>query len=263
VFPILFEWHGFAVRTYGVVVALALLSAVWIASKEARRRGLAPALVQDFVPYALVAGIVGARLYYVLFSRPGYFHEHPLAIFAVWQGGIGVIGSLIGISLAALWYCRRKGLSVLTFGDILAPGIAFAQVIGQFACLANGDSYGRPTDLPWAIVYTDPRSLAPLNVQLHPIEIYEMFAYFFVFLAVWTSRKRLPRGTSLFTYLIAYGIARFIVEFFRGNPATLWGIPTAQVFAPVLVAAGLIGLLLVKAKERGEVPMPERSDRSI
>jgi len=72
VFPILFEWHGFEVRTYGVIVALALLSAVWVAANEARRRGLAPELVQDFVPYALVAGIVGARLYYVLFSTPGY-----------------------------------------------------------------------------------------------------------------------------------------------------------------------------------------------
>ena len=260
-FPILFEWHGFEVRTYGVVVALALLSAVWIAAKEARRRGLASELVQDFVPYALVAGIVGARLYYVLFSRPGYFREHPLEIFAVWQGGIGVIGSLIGVFLAALWYCRRKGVSVLTFGDILAPAIAFAQVVGQFACLANGDSYGRPTDLSWAIVYTDPRSLAPLNVPLHPIEIYEMFAYFVVFLVVWMWRKRTPRGGTLMNYLIAYGVARFAVEFFRGNPATLWGVPAAQVFAAVLIAAGLIGFLMVKGRRRNVAPMPKASTR--
>ena len=103
-FPILFEWHGFELRTYGVVVALALLSAVWIAAKEARRRGYAHELVYDFVPYALIAGIIGARVYYVLFSQPGYFREHPLEIVAFWHGGIGVIGSLIGVFLAVLWY---------------------------------------------------------------------------------------------------------------------------------------------------------------
>ena len=261
-FPILFQWHGFELRTYGVVVALALLSAVWIGSKEARRRGFPPNFVQDFVPYALIAGIIGARLYYVLFSRPAYYREHPLEILAVWHGGIGVIGSLIGIFIVALWYCRRKGISSLAFGDILAPGIAFAQVVGQFACLANGDSYGKPTNLPWAIVYTDPRSLAPLNIPLHPIEIYEMFAYFIVFLVVWARRKQTPSGAPLMTYLIAYGVARFVVEFFRGNPATFgWGIPAAQVFSVALIAAGLIGLRVLKGKGPEPVPIPKPSQR--
>ena len=254
-FPILFEWRGFALRTYGVVVALALLSAVWIAAKEARRRGYAPELVYDFVPYALIAGIIGARIYYVLFSRPGYFREHPLEIVAFWQGGIGVIGSLIGVFLAVLWYCRRKGVSVLTFADALAPGIALAQVVGQFACLANGDSYGKPTNLPWAIVYTDPRSLAPLGVPLHPIEIYEMFAYFVVFLVVWTRRRRTPSGGTFMTYLIAYGTARFAVEFFRGDPAMLWGVPAAQLFSAALVAAALAGFAMLKG--RGPQPLPK------
>lgn len=258
-FPILFEWHGFELRTYGVVVAFALLSAVWIAAKEARRRGLAPELVHDFAPYALLAGIIGARLYYVLFSNPGFFREHPLEILAFWQGGIGVIGSLIGGFLAALWYCHRKRVSILAFGDIFAPGIAFAQVVGEFACLANGDSYGRPTHLPWAIVYTDPRSLAPLGVPLHPIEIYEMFAYFVVFLIVRMRRERTPNGGTFMNYLMAYGVARFAVEFFRGNPAILFGVPAAQVFAAVLAAAGLIGFFIVKGNGRDVVSLPKTS----
>lgn len=256
-FPILFQWGGFELRTYGVVVALALLAAVWISAKEARRRGFAPELVHDFVPYALLAGIIGARLYYVLFSTPGYFLERPLEILAVWRGGIGVIGALIGVFVAAWWYCRRKKVSILSFGDMLVPGIALAQVIGQLACLANGDSYGRPTDLPWAIVYTDPRSLAPLNVALHPIEIYEMFAYLLVFLAVWAGRARAPSGRTFMTYLLAYGVARFAVEFFRGNPALFgWGIPAAQVFSAALVAASVAGLALLKAREAGPAPKP-------
>lgn len=256
-FPILFQWGGFELRTYGVVVVLALAVAVWIGAKEARRRGFAPELVYDFVPWALLAGILGARLYYVVFSTPEYFLEHPLEIFAVWHGGIGVIGSLIGGFLAAWWYCRRKGLSILAFGDTLAPGMALGQVLGQVACLANGDSYGRPTDLPWAIVYTDPRSLAPLNVPLHPIEIYEMVAYFAVFLVVWATRRRTTSGGTLMTYLVAYGIARFVVEFFRGNPAVFaWGIPAAQVFTAALVVASLVGLAILKGRAAGPLPKP-------
>ena len=124
--------------------------------------------------------------------------------------------------------------------------------VGQFACLANGDSYGRPTDLPWAIVYTDPRSLAPLGIPLHPIEIYEMFAYFVVFLVVWRSRRRTQSGGTFMTYLVAYGIARFAVEFFRGDPAMLWGVPAAQVFSTALVAAALVRFAMLK----GRVPQP-------
>lgn len=247
--PILVQWGGFELRTYGVVVVLAFLAALWISAREAQRRGLDRRLVYDFVPYALLGGIIGARLYYVIFSNPGYFLEHPVEIFAIWHGGIGVIGSLIGGFLAALWYCRRHGLSILSFGDTLAPGIALGQAFGQFACLANGDSYGRPTDLPWAIVYTDPRSLAPLNVALHPIEIYEMLAYFAVFLVVWAVRRRATTGLTFMTYLAAYGLARFAMEFFRGNPAVFaWGLPAAQIMAVVLLAVSLVGYSILNRR---------------
>ena len=195
-YPILFQAGGFELRTYGVVVLLAFLVALWMSVKEARRRDLPPQLVQDFVPYAVLGGIVGARLYYIAFSQPTYYLANPLEILAIWHGGISVIGSLIGGFIAALWYCRRRGVSVLSFGDTLVPGIALGQALGQFACLASGDSYGRPTDLPWAIVYSDPRSLAPLGVPLHPIEIYEMLAYFIVFVVLWITRKNNASGRS-------------------------------------------------------------------
>jgi phosphatidylglycerol:prolipoprotein diacylglycerol transferase len=111
----------------------------------------------------------------------------------------------------------------------------------------NGDSYGRPTGLPWAITYTDPRSFAPLNVPLHPIEIYEMVSYFLVFLLVWQIREKYETdGFAFLTYLVGYGVARFSVEFFRGNPAIFaWGIPAAQGFSAALFLASLTGFLLL------------------
>lgn len=249
-YPILFDLGGFQIRSYGVIVVLSFLIALWMSTREAAGKGLDPKLVQDFAVYGLLGGIVGARLYFVLFSAPGYFIEHPLEIFSVWSGGIGIIGSLIGGFIVAVWFCHKKNLSLLKFADTVAPGMALGQTLGQFACLLNGDSYGRPTDLPWAITYTDPRSLAPLNISLHPIEIYEMAAYFLTFLLVWGIRKHCRvDGFTFFTYLAGYGMARFVVDFFRGDPAIFaWGIQAAQVFGVAMIAAALIGFLLLRNK---------------
>lgn len=247
-YPVFFEFGSFEIRSYGVIVALSFLVALWMSTKEARRKGLDPKLIQDFAFYALMGGIIGARLYFILFSAPDYFLQHPWEIFAVWSGGIGVIGSLIGGFLVAVWFCHKRKISLLKFGDTLAPGMALGQTFGQFACLLNGDSYGRPTDLPWAITYTDPRSLAPLNIPLHPIEIYEMAAYFLVFLMVWKIKKNYSvDGFTFFIYLAGYGTARFLVDFFRGDPAIFaWGIQAAQVFGAAMILASLVGFLKLK-----------------
>lgn len=249
-YPILFQFGHFELRSYGVIVALSFLAGLWLSTKEATRKGLDPELIQDFALYALVGGIVGARIYFILFSDPAFYRDNPWEIFAIWHGGLGVIGSLIGGSLAAVWYCRKSRISLLKFADTLAPGIALGQTLGQFACLLNGDSYGRPTDLPWAIIYTDPRSLAPLNVPLHPVEIYEMGAYFLVFLLTWVMRRQFKvEGYSFLTYLAGYAVARFLVEFFRGQPAIFLGeIPAAQVFSAALIVASLLGFFLLGKK---------------
>jgi phosphatidylglycerol---prolipoprotein diacylglyceryl transferase len=147
-YPILFELGGIQIRSYGVIVGLSFLLALWMSTREASRKGLDPKLIQDFSIYALFAGVVGARLYFVLFSEPAYFLKHPGEIFAIWNGGMGIIGSLMGGILAAAWFCRKHSIPLLKLGDTLAPGIALGQTVGQFACLLNGDSYGRPTNLP-------------------------------------------------------------------------------------------------------------------
>jgi phosphatidylglycerol:prolipoprotein diacylglycerol transferase len=258
-YPVLFQFGAFQLRSYGLIVALSFLLALWMSMKEAERKGLDSKLTQDFAIYALFGGIVGARIYYVFFSNPAYFLQNPREIIAIWNGGIGVIGSLIGGLLVAVWFCHKNKISLLKFGDTLVPGTALGQTIGQFACLLNGDSYGRPTDLPWAITYTDPRSLAPLNIPLHPIEIYEMAAYFLVFLLVWKIRKHYRSdGFTFFIYLAGYGMARFILDFFRGDPAIFaWGIQAAQLFGVAMISASLAGFMLLK-KDLGVRDNPTR-----
>lgn len=246
-YPVLFQLGNFELRSYGVFVALSFFIGLWLSTKEAERKGIDRRVIQDFAFYALLGGIIGARIYFILFSDPAYFLRNPWEILAIWHGGIGIIGSILGGFLAALWYCRKKNLSFWRFADILAPGIPLGLTVGQFACLLNGDSWGKPTDLPWAITYTDSRSLAPLNVPLHPIEIYEMVAYFLVFLLVWGTRKKYRTdGFAFFTYLVGYGVARFSVEFFRGHPAMFaWNIPAAQVFSVALILASMTAIFLL------------------
>lgn len=248
-YPILFQLGDFELRSYGVLFALSFLAAVWLGGREAARKGLDAHLVHDFAFYGFIGGIVGARLYFVLFSDPMYFLAKPWEILAIWHGGISVIGSLIGGFLVAIWFTRKKQVPFLKFADALAPAIPLGQTLGQLACLANGDSYGRPTDLPWAITYTDPHALAPLNVPLHPIEIYEMGAYFLVFLIVWLTRKRFRAdGYAFLTYLVAFGAARFFMEFFRGDPAMFaGGVPAAQVFGVAMIVSALIGYVWLRA----------------
>jgi len=246
-YPVLIQLGNFELRSYGIIVALSFFLGLWLSTREARRKKLDPRLIQDFALYALVGGIIGARIYFVIISNPAYFLQNPWEIVAVWHGGIGIIGALLGGFLTALWYCRRKKLSFWRFADTLAPGVALGQTLGMFACLLNGDSYGRPTSLPWAITYTDPRSFAPLNIPLHPIEVYEIVAYFLVFLLVWQTRKKFrTEGLVFLACLAGYGVARFSVEFFRGNPAIFaWGVPAAQVFSVALVLVSMAGFYIL------------------
>ena len=252
-YPVLFQLGTFELRSYGIIVVLSFFLGLWLSAKEAKRKGLDPALIQDFAFYALLGGIVGARLYFVVFSNPAYFLQKPWEIVAIWHGGIGIIGGLLGGFLAALWYCRKKHLPLWRFADTLAPGVALGQAAGVIACLLNGDSYGRRADLAWAITYTNPRAMAPLNVPLHPVELYEIAAYFLVFLLVWQTRKKFSTdGFAFLTYLLGYGAARFAVEFFRGNPAILaWGIPAAQVFGVALILASIAGFHVLTRRARG------------
>lgn len=258
-YPVLVQLGTFELRSYGIIVVLSFFLGLWLSAKEAKRKGLDAALVHDFAFFGLLGGIIGARIYYVVFSNPAYFLQKPWEIVAIWHGGISIIGALLGGFVAALWYCRKKRLSFWRFADTLAPGVALGQAAGVIACLLNGDSYGKPATVAWAITYTNPRSLAPLNVPLHPVEFYEMAAYLLVFLLVWQTRgKYKTPGFAFFTYLAGYGAARFSVEFFRGNPAIFaWGIPAAQAFGVLLILAAIAGFYVLweasgKRRELGE-----------
>jgi phosphatidylglycerol:prolipoprotein diacylglycerol transferase len=247
-YPILFHIGGFELRSYGVIVALSFFLGLWLSEREAKRKGLDPELIRDFAFYAFLGGLAGARLYYVVFSAPGYFLRNPWEILAIWHGGLGILGAMAGGFLVAIWFCRTRKVPVWRLADVLAPGIVAGQAAGILACIATGDSHGRPTDLAWAITYTNPHALAPLNVPLHPVELYEIAAYLLVFLVVWNTREKYrTEGFVFLTYLAGYGLARLLVEFFRGHPAMIApGVPAAQAFGAALVLVSIAGFLTMR-----------------
>lgn len=239
-YPVLIDLGFYQLRSYGVFVTIAILAGIWFAVQEARRKGLGPTVVTDGAWPMVIAGLVGARLYYVLFSDPAAYLARPLEILAVWHGGLSVHGALLGGLLAGVWYVRRRRLAFWAFADVTAPGLILGQTVGQIACLLNGDTYGKPTTLPWAITFTDPRAMAPLNVPLHPIQLYELLAYGAVLLLVWRVARWATRdGTAILTYAIGYGLARFAMEFFRGDPPVVAGIIVPQAISALLVVGAV------------------------
>lgn len=249
--PIFFKIGSIEIRYYGVMIALAFIVAAIVGERESRRKGFAPGLVYDLLSYMLVAVIAGARLYYVLLSDPYWFITHPFEIIAVWKGGLSLHGGLIGGLIAGIWYCRKKGIAVWKFTDVLAPAIILGQAIGRIGCTLNGCCYGRETDLPWGVVYTDPHSSAPLGIPLHPTQIYEVLLSLILFAGLWLGRKKTAFDGHLFlTYIMGYGVIRFFLEFFRGDSLLLFDlVPVPHVMSIVIFLTG-IGLYLYKNKTR-------------
>ncbi len=254
-FPTLFKIGPLSIFTYGFFLALAFLSAIVIAGREARREGAPPEQIYDLCFYIVLAAIIGSRLFHVLLELP-YFLAHPLDIFLLWKGGLAFQGGLVAGLLTALVYLRLKGLPILQNFDFLAVGAPFGQFLGRLGCFMAGCCYGQKCDLPWAVTFEHPESLAPTGVALHPTQLYEAALALVVFGIIfgWRQRKRFD-GQLLFLYLMLAGLARFFVEFFRGDergPVVLAGMPVTQVVALGLAAAS--GLVLLWLSRRTAAP---------
>ncbi|NVM56917.1 MAG: prolipoprotein diacylglyceryl transferase, partial [Desulfobacterales bacterium] len=189
-YPVLFRIGPFALHTYGVFVAMAFLSAIALALREARRLGEDADQILDLCFYVLIAAIVGSRILYVVINWPT-FEQDPMEIVRIWHGGLVFYGGFIGALLTAWLYIRRKGLQLWKTADIMAPAIAFGQFVGRIGCFFAGCCYGRHFNLPWAITFTHPESLAPKGISLHPTQLYSSLNGLLIFaLLMWLRRKK-------------------------------------------------------------------------
>jgi len=261
------------IHLYGVLLMLGTIAGAWLASMEAKRHGEDPEIVWDALTWVLIGGVVGARLWHV-FTPPEsmvkvgitthYYLTHPFAMIAIWRGGLGIPGAVMGGALAFWLFVRhynkrlerlpkkergnRRPLRFARWADFVAPGLALGQAIGRWGNYVNQELYGAPTDLPWAI-HIDPEHRLPEfahEAYYHPLFFYEfLWNLLNMSVLLYLGRKwrdRLYEGDLFLIYLIIYGVGRFFLEFLRLDPAEVGGLDVNQMLMGVVALASAAAL---------------------
>src|SRR5205814_10239741 len=225
--PVLFEWRipslpglgalgPVTIYTYGVLLAAAYLGGLQLAMIRAKRRCLDQTRVLDLGIYIIISALVGAKLL-LLITDFQSFKDNPRALVDLLRSGGVFYGGLIVAVIVALWYIRRIGLPLWTTCDVFAPGIALGHVVGRLGCFFAGCCWGKPTSVPWAITFTSPFAAAnvgtPLNVPLHPTQLYEAGAEFLILIFLLATEKSGRRfaGRTFWLYMLLYAISRYVI----------------------------------------------------
>ena len=250
--PILFQVGDFAIRGYGLMAAIGFMAGIWIASKEAERLGVNKELIVDMAFYMVLAAIVGSRILHVAVEWR-YFSQHPADIIKIWQGGLVFYGGLIGAIAVGSFYIWRHSLPFWRTADIFAVGIPLGHAFGRLGCFLAGCCYGLASDLPWAVEFTDPNSLAPLHIHIHPTQLYSSLNNLAIFSILFFLRKRKKfEGQLALIYVFLYSITRGLIELLRGDErgAVYAGqISTAQVIGVLLALTALAAMVYLYRKE--------------
>ncbi len=254
-FPVLVRIGPLTISSYGVLVALGfVLALAWVAY-DSKREGLKTEAIVNLSFYLALGGIIGARIFYLIIAWD-YYRSNILGIFKFWEGGLVFYGGLIGGVLVFIFYTRRKGLPFWKTADLFAPAMALAQGVGRIGCFAAGCCYGRPSSLPCAVTFTNPESLAPLGVPLHPTQLYSSLSLFLLFIFLFfLKRRRVFDGQIFFTYTLLHGLIRFVIEYFRADfrGAGPFGLlSTTQMVAILIVIISPIMMVYLYRNRRPE-----------
>ena len=254
--PIAIALGPVAIRWYSLAYIVGLVAGWRYCRRLAERpsKAIDPIALDDFLLWATLGVVLGGRLGYVLFYKPGYFVANPLEIFSLWQGGMSFHGGAAGVILAIFLFARKRGISWLTLGDIVVCAVPIGLFLGRVANFINGELYGRASDAPWAMVFPHD----PAQLPRHPSQLYEaalegIVLFLLLYLLVrrgWLARPGAIGGA----FLAGYGLARIIVEVFREPDAHLGfllGFTTmGQLLSlPLVVAGAALIVLGFRAKQ--------------
>jgi phosphatidylglycerol:prolipoprotein diacylglycerol transferase len=252
--PIAFHLGPITIRWYGILMATAIAVGFWLADRQARAEKLPADDILRVGQWAVVAGLLGARLYEVVFNWD-YYGQHPSKIVAVWEGGLAIHGALILGPLVGVWLARRWRIPILKSLDVAAPCIAIGQAIGRWGNFFNEEAFGRPTDLPWKLYISPPYRPPELSrfEFFHPTFLYESvwdLGVFAVLMLVLRPRLREKPGALFFCYVGLYSVGRFGIESLRLDSFWLDGfrVPQLASVAGLIVAA--VGLAVVSRRAK-------------
>lgn len=283
--PVFLKIGSFELHYYGLMYAIAFLVGIYIAKKMAKERNFDEKIIDDYAFVAIISGLIGGRIYYVLFNLD-YYLANLSEIPAVWHGGMAIHGGIIGGIIGTLIYGKIKKINPLVLGDYAAAPFILGQAIGRFGNLMNGEIHGVPTftplsiifnlkpkfaewytyyqslpllekakfpDLvPWGIVFplSSPAGTEFPNLALHPAMLYELILNFIGFCIIWfILRKKENKATGYlwWSYIIIYSINRIIVSFFRAEDLMIWGLRAPHLVSIIMI---IIALLFLKLGEK-------------
>lgn len=258
--PRLWSTPYFTLYTFGVLFALAVLVAFSWLVRAAKRTSIQPELLMSFGLWAIVGGIVGAKLLLLFRSLPESLAQ-PSQLWSMsyiesagdFYGGF--LGALLG---CVIYFWLHPELPAWPAADLCAPAIALGQAIGRIGCFMAGDDYGRKTTVPWAVTFTNPDAArvggAPLGVPLHPVQLYESLVCFTLFVFLWwLSKRKQFDGEIILSYTALYAVSRFVLEYFRGDADrgfVLTGALSTSQFIAIPVFAVSITLLFIRLRRR-------------
>ena len=255
--PIIFEAGPFAMRWYGLCIALGIAIGTFVVSRELSRKGHDGALALDALFFVIPLGFIGARVYHVLTDYDLYAGDPFPGVFEVWNGGLGIYGAIVGGFLGALIFARIRGISLLMFADAAAPGIILAQAIGRWGNYFNQELFGRPSDLPWAIrIAPENRPDGFADAQaFHPTFLYEsiwnLLVFFVLLFIARRFASRLKDGDVFLLYVSLYSVGRFFVEALRIDPAFLLGDFRGNLFVASVLALTFALIFLLRHASTG------------
>jgi phosphatidylglycerol:prolipoprotein diacylglycerol transferase len=260
--PRLLTTPFFTLHTFGLLLASAYVAAFWWLTREGRREGLDVDALASLGLWAIAGAVLGAKTLMIVRALPEYAAA-PSEIFSpsvlVSAGDFygGFIGALIA---SAIFFRRHPPLPFWRAADVSGPAISLGQAIGRIGCFMAGDDYGRPTHLPWAVTFTDPDAAsiggAPLGVPLHPVQLYESIVCLVLFgVLVRLSRQKHFDGHVILAYTLLYALARFVLEFFRGDADrgfVFGGLLSTSQFIAAILGPAAIALWLIRRRDNQE-----------
>ena len=258
--PRLIQIGSFYLPTYGVILAIAYLTAIWLLRRKALAEGIPEQKILDFSLSILASAIIGAKALLVIVEWRHYA-AHPRDLVEVLRSGGVFYGGLICATAVGIWYMRKHRLPAWRIADMGAPSIALGEAIGRWGCFAAGCCYGKPTNGPFGVTFTDPFAHdavgTPLGVPLHPTQIYLSVNSFLIFLFLqWVYRRKAFDGEVFWLYILLYSITRGIIEVWRGDLVRGFVIPgvlsTSQ-FIGLLTALLAIAMLFVFSRRHRRV----------
>lgn len=248
-YPYLFKYGSFKISSYGVMLATAFITGVWLAKKLGKKEAITENQIDSISLWLILSGVLGSRFLYTFVEHYDEYIQNPVRFFYFQEGGLSFSGGLVFAIVASVIFCKKHRISFWKMADTLSPSLALGFSIAKIGCFLMGCCHGTVCAVPWGVTYTHPESLAhPRGIPLHPSQIYESIGTLLIFgLLMLIKDKKTFQGQTFLSLIILYGTVRSALEFFRGETGHIGFLTTAQAInLPMIVVAIILWIILKK-----------------